>query len=410
MLSQFVFSNYKSFREEALLDFTADAIQEHQESLHHVEEDSETLLPVLCIYGPNGSGKSTALDALCYLREFVLRPIQNTGAYGVTDDAGVQRTIRQDVYHKFCIAGSDTPTAFDILFYTADMQVKYELTVHKGDIVSENLYYRNLSEDEIHIAFERDPDAINLGDIVADLPVDRVKSTMPLLSHFYINYDIKPLLDIVRWFNTIVVLNYSNSRNESQLRIPSVEEGKRQLFQLMQALDTGISDVRIEKHDDGSTKNIFLSHACPDGTICEIPIQDESSGTKKLLSCLSLVLHSLGVGSPVIADELDAKLHPKLLRHIIELFTNPATNKHSAQLLFTSHDMTTMTSQVFRRDEVWFCAKGADNSSQLYSLKSIKKPNGKPPRKDEVYSKQYLEGRYGADPYIQRILHWEDEP
>lgn len=103
---------------------------------------------------------------------------------------------------------------------------------------------------------------------------------------------------------------------------------------------------------------------------------------------------------------MDAKLHPKLLQYIIEMFTGPKSNKHGAQLLLTSHDITTMTPEVYRRDEIWFCAKNPLNASKLYSLISIKKENGQPPRNDEHYGKQYLEGRYGADPYIRKILDW----
>ncbi len=109
----------------------------------------------------------------------------------------------------------------------------------------------------------------------------------------------------------------------------------------------------------------------------------------------------------MVADELDAKLHPKLLRYIIELFTNPKVNKHGAQLLLTSHDMTTMIPAVYRRDEIWFCALNSSNASTIYSLIAFKKENGKSPRKDESYGKQYIEGRYGADPYLRRILDWE---
>lgn len=108
----------------------------------------------------------------------------------------------------------------------------------------------------------------------------------------------------------------------------------------------------------------------------------------------------------LIADELDAKLHPKLLRFIIELFTNPLNNKLGAQLLITSHDMINMTPEVFRRDEIWFCALNANNASNLYSLIAFKEENGKPPRKDAIYGKRYLEGKYGVDPYIRKGLDW----
>ncbi|WP_084145979.1 AAA family ATPase [Anaerovorax odorimutans] len=136
-------------------------------------------------------------------------------------------------------------------------------------------------------------------------------------------------------------------------------------------------------------------------------LEEESSGTRKLFGSLAEIIDCLQSGNLMVADELDAKLHPKLLRYIIELFTNPKVNKHGAQLLLTSHDMTTMIPAVYRRDEIWFCALNSSNASTIYSLIAFKKENGKSPRKDESYGKQYIEGRYGADPYLRRILDWE---
>ena len=106
-------------------------------------------------------------------------------------------------------------------------------------------------------------------------------------------------------------------------------------------------------------------------------------------------------------DELDAKLHPLLLQRIIELYTDRSINSGTAQLLFTSHDLTTMCKEVFRRDEIWFSALNAYDESVLYSLVDFRKEGGNKPRNDENYSKQYLEGRYGADPYFKNLVNWE---
>jgi AAA15 family ATPase/GTPase len=73
-------------------------------------------------------------------------------------------------------------------------------------------------------------------------------------------------------------------------------------------------------------------------------------------------------------------------------------NKNNAQLIFTSHDLSTMNSDVFRRDEIWFVAKGKAQNSKLYSLVEFKTDNGEIVRADAKYDKQYLEGKYGKDP------------
>ena len=102
----------------------------------------------------------------------------------------------------------------------------------------------------------------------------------------------------------------------------------------------------------------------------------------------------------VIIDELDAKLHPKLLRYVISFFKNRRLNAKGAQLLFTSHDMTTMRNTVFRRDEIWFAASDENHESEIYSLYEIRREDNERINNTAAYDKQYLEGRYGADPFL----------
>lgn len=83
-------------------------------------------------------------------------------------------------------------------------------------------------------------------------------------------------------------------------------------------------------------------------------------------------------------------------------------NKNGAQLIFTSHDLSTMNNDIFRRDEIWFVAKGNEENSKLYSLVEFKNKKGESVRKDAKYDKQYLEGKYGADPYLKTIIDWSD--
>ena len=113
-------------------------------------------------------------------------------------------------------------------------------------------------------------------------------------------------------------------------------------------------------------------------------------------------------GSLLVIDELDSKLHPKLLRFIIMLFQNPDINKNGAQLIFTSQDVSIMKNDVFRRDEIWFAARDEDEASTLWSLSDIHEPNGNLVNKNAAFDRQYLSGRYGADPILDRLLYWEE--
>ena len=147
-------------------------------------------------------------------------------------------------------------------------------------------------------------------------------------------------------------------------------------------------------------RNDSYTQRTVNGKLYELPFDDESDGTKKLIAALPVILLALEEGRLVIIDELDAKLHPKLLRYVISFFKNRRLNAKGAQLLFTSHDMTTMRNTVFRRDEIWFAASDENHESEIYSLYEIRREDNERINNTAAYDKQYLEGRYGADPFL----------
>jgi AAA15 family ATPase/GTPase len=186
--------------------------------------------------------------------------------------------------------------------------------------------------------------------------------------------------------------------------IAKSEEVKRLMLQMIQEMDLDIIDFRIEEKENHRIE-VFTKHIV-DEYEAELNLLEESSGTRKLFGLLPLVAKSLLDGTTLVIDELDAKIHPVLLRYIIMLFNNMEVNKKGAQLIFTSHDLSTMNSEVFRRDEIWFVAKGHKQNSKLYSLVEFKNKKGESVRKDAKFDKQYLEGKYGADPYLRKIIDW----
>lgn len=393
------------------MDLIAEPIKEHEKSVIIDKADGEKFLPVVAIYGPNGGGKSTVLEALIYFAIFVSRPfvisqMENDGKY-ITMSARSFGMDFAEKYHKFAPECKDAPICFDILFRTGGRQYRYQVSHIHNEIVEENLYRLVLGEKDAEIIFERSVEECVLGEELEEIPVEKLKSSMPLLSHIAANYDIESVNEVINWFLHINVVDYNNPKTERQVILPKEQKDRNRLFEMVQKMDIHISDFREEKDENGEIDKIYTRHILENGMVFEIPFEEESSGTRKLFSCLAEMMECLQKGTLMIADELDAKLHPKLLQYIIELFTNPRSNRNGAQLLLTSHDITTMAPEVYRRDEIWFCALNPQNASQLYSLVSFKKENGQTPGKDEAYGKRYLEGRYGADPYIRKILDWE---
>ena len=86
-----------------------------------------------------------------------------------------------------------------------------------------------------------------------------------------------------------------------------------------------------------------------------------------------------------------------------QLFRNKGISPRGAQLVFTSQDVSTMRNDVFRRDEIWFAAKDESEASLMWSLADIHEANGNLVSKNAAFDKQYLAGRYGADPYLERM-------
>lgn len=413
MLCQFAFKNFRSFKEEGFLDFCAESITEHRETLI-IDQDGELFLPVISIYGPNGGGKSTVLEALGFLRQIIVRPVL---ASKMNEDISAEerqilstsmKETSRDQYHKFDKNCEQLPIEFEIQFRTKDTEYRYEISILKNEITRENMYYRPLGKEDVMIMFERTKEDCIIGEDIEFISVEKVKDSLPLLSHLASSYDIGMIDDALSWFLSIHYLDYDNPISDKTALVPIQPKEKTLFFAMLKEMDINITDIRIEEDADGKIKNLFCRHMI-DGESFELRIQEESSGTKKIFSCLARIINCLQDGELLVADELDAKLHPKFLRFIIELFTDPQKNTQGAQLLLTSHDIINMNPEVFRRDEIWFCALNANNASNLYALIAFKEENGKSPRKDAIYGKRYLEGRYGADPYIRKGLNWRIE-
>ena len=211
--------------------------------------------------------------------------------------------------------------------------------------------------------------------------------------------------DVLSWFDDgIDFLNYGNPHQELRMAISKSEHAKKLMLDMIQEMDLDIVDFRVEEREHDRIE-VFTKHVVDDYE-AELNLFDESSGTKKLFGLLPFIAKSLSVGTTLVIDELDAKIHPVLLKYIIMMFNDMKINRHGAQLIFTSHDLSTMNSEVFRRDEIWFVAKGNKENSKLYSLVEFKNDKGESVRKDAKFDKQYLEGKYGADPYLRKIIDW----
>ena len=301
----------------------------------------------------------------------------------------------------------EAPTEFELFFRTKTAEYRYVLTVKKDIVLYERLDRVKFDTGRRSALFERSSEGIGLKGEFARLKIsDELSETLTLLSYLGITHKKNEVVnDVLNWFEYgIDFLNYGNPIQELSMAIATSEEVKTLFLEMIQEMDLDIANFRVEEKDDERIE-VYTKHIVDDCEF-ELKLSEESSGTKKLFGLLPFIANSLVSGTTLVIDELDAKIHPILLRHIIMMFNDMKINQHGAQLIFTSHDLSTMNSEVFRRDEIWFVAKGNRQNSKLYSLVEFKNEKGESVRKDAKFDKQYLEGKYGADPYLRKIIDW----
>lgn len=400
MLCQFGFKNFKSYKNETIFDFQAGELSEFKESL--IKDDKATpLLPVSVVYGPNGGGKTTLLQALSCLITMVVFPIHELKKNRM--NLIVQQRVNCEPF-LYDEKSKNEPTEFNLYFRKNNNEYRYYVAIKNDIVVSESLFRRGIGAKKTAVIFTREENNIDLGASIGKSGINTdVNPKMLFLSFLAINYNISVIVEVQEWFESCVIRNYANPITDLKIMINENESFKKPFLNLLNEMGIDVCDYRYD-----SEKEDFLLTRKVNNVDYSLSLSKESAGTRKLFGSLPILMIALQTGRLAIIDELDAKLHPKLLRYIISLFTDPKINKLGAQLLFTSHDMSTMSNEVFRRDEIWFAALDDEHSSELYSLYEIRKEDGKRVNATASYNKQYLEGRYGADPYFKKMLDWGD--
>ena len=405
MLVQFAVENFQSIKNRVVLDMRKMNISEHKDSL--IEEE---YLPASVIYGPNGGGKSTVLRALGTVFSIITNPVR------VVTNKGMVNSNPAIHIKPFLLdnESKNNPTIFELVFKIKDNQYRLTLEYFNDVIVYECLEEKGPKGKPAKL-YERVENSIEIGDKLKHLQIKQlpIAGNMPVISVLKVVYDVSPIKDIFDWAMFCVAIDYSQPRVEEYIKgaitLSEKDETLKNLTRkMLKYLSIGIDDYELEYFDETKSRFTVKTIHKVNDAMFELKLGDESMGTQKVFNMLPFIITSLQTGAMIVVDELDAKLHPKMLARIIGLYTNKDNNPKGAQLIFTSHDLSTMKSDVFRRDEIWFAAKDKEESTELYSLADIKGLDGDMVRIDAAYSKQYLVGRYGADPYFSSMAKWED--
>lgn len=413
MLLRFEVRNYRSFRDEVILDMETVGLADHKDCLLSFRNDD--YLPVISINGKNGGGKSNIVRAMWLSTQFI-KNAQRTQYESAEIPVS---PFELNDYSK------DEPSSFEYEYEDDGVWYCYGFSATKKEVCEEHLYWSPKGQKSL--VFKRDYQEFTF-------PVNKEKKIKEMISKtvgpnqlFFalsctMNYE--PCIKAMKWFRT--KLFFSKDYRDLGANLMDYSEDKEMLksiTNIAKVADLGISDMKFEFDN----KQIDSIDDLPDDIVrafkenlngklqyneikassyhygvdlnglkkeYELTLDDESDGTLKLMSRAIAMESALKNGGVFIIDEIEDKLHPILVEYIINRFQQ--NNPSKAQLIFTTHSIDIMNRELLRRDQYYLVNKDSSTGvSELYSVADFSVRN------DEKIGKAYLLGKYGAIPYIK---------
>ena len=412
MLIQFHFKNFKSFRDDTILDLSATKITEHSDRV--ISAGYEKLLPAAAIFGANASGKSNVIEAFRYMITYVLESFSYGGD---SEDRKMRSKKLKHTPFLFDAASREAESSFEVYFMdTAEHNYKlynYGFTLNQEGVVEEWLNTKAKTAREYRQIFYRNEDDLDLSGLPAkSQELIRISlNKEALIVSLGAKLKITRLKTIRDWFYNTNFANFGNPYENvflSSLIPHGFAEDKAvqdKVVAYFSSFDPSIVGFHVEvmkgEDEDHRAVKIEAVHHMINGGRTAIPLQEESDGTLKMFALYPVLQDTLENGGVLFVDELNARLHPLLVRSFLITFLNPEINTNHAQLIFTTHDSWQLSNNLLRRDEIWFTEKDDNGVSTLYSLADFVDEDGVKIRKDESYEKNYLLGKYGAIPTLK---------
>ncbi len=412
MLIEFSVENFLSVKGRATLSMVASSDTSLEES-NVITSANHRLVRSAVLYGANASGKSNVLNALYFFRRMIMTSSKDTQANEEID-------VEPFLLSTEC---EGSPSFFEVVFLDADVPYRYGFQADQKKIHSEWLFSRPSTKEAT--LFEREGDEIRVN-------ADRFKEGKGLEGRTRENalflsvcaqFNGEIATALLSWFQNLRMLHGFAPMGMLSATIDRLKSSgsKARVLELTQVADPGITDYDLRQKNltiqdlpkampDEIKQDLLKDHpvitelktthrkfdeANNDVGTVQFDLEDnESAGTQKMVKLTGPLLDTLENGRLLVVDELDARMHPLLTRMIVSLFNSPA-NRKNAQLIFASHDTTLLTPKLFRRDQVWFAEKDQYGATDLYSLVELRGV-----RKEASFAKDYIQGKYGAIPFI----------
>jgi AAA15 family ATPase/GTPase len=420
LIVEFTVENFRSLKEKQTFSLLATKNKELLNSNTFEIDNKQRLLKSAVIYGANASGKTNFFHSLTFFLRFAVWS-------GPQKQAG---DIIEIDYFYFSKQTEQGPASFEIIFYLKNtdgknIRYRYGFTITHEVVITEYLF-AIYNTREVTLFTREKQDIITTNYFHEG---NKIKSTVrsncsflsvcaqhngdiatKIIQYFREMTVISGLIDIPitkKWLSTstddnirVQVLNFLHY---ADIQVKELEV--RHMPLNINELPPKMLDYykRNPKAKPPEKITYHFGHDYFDGKekidTALIPENEESEGTQKLFAYSIPIISALENGTPLFIDEFDTQLHPLILENIIKLFHSPNINKNNAQLIISCHSVNIMTNKNFRRDQIWFCEKDQYGATNLYSLVEYDEPV----RNDAAFGKNYLQGKYGAVPYINEI-------
>lgn len=422
MLVEFTVNNFKSIKNSVKFSMLTST----KDIGNTFDIRDYKLLSSAIIYGANASGKSNFLRALAFMGRFVLNRFK------------ILQSIDKLPHEPFklCTDAEDSSSFFEIVFFINDIKYRYGFEMDSHTIYSEwlfadekgkeaKLFIRDIDEDDYV-----NPNRFKEGYQFFDKKNQKIKIAKNQLFIWKCDQEDGEISkSILKWFNNFNMIDGMDHQDYKNFTMKKMEDEnfKNKIVQLVKTADIDIDDISIEEDgvpldvieklpmpdnlkkeilNDGGLKSIEINtkhkkYDSDGNVIGEVIFEldkEESKGTRKFFAMSAPIIDTLQNGKILIIDELDANLHPILTQHLIQLFHDKNINSKNAQLIFATHDTNLLKPHIFRRDQIWLTEKDKYSSTDLYSLAQFKGVRAK-----EDFEKQYIQGKYGAIPYLGKF-------
>lgn len=444
MLLSFSVSNFRSFREKQTLSMVAsNRHNDHQDHLVAIPDDENKALPVAALYGANAAGKSNLVKAFGFLQVLVLEGTDPGKAIARPAFALDRESKKLPTEMEVQFVAGGNAYAYGARFLDEIVEEEWLSKLHKG---AEKSVFKRTTDKSLHTDILRArAKAENQRKLQAltTLGVPPNQLFLHAVERNLSPQDRGPIFSaVLDWFRNRLVVIRPGSRFMDLAEMLSRDDSLSAFAgEFLRKIATGIDALRaettvvdekqvrpsipseliatllpdqrlnvygpelvVEKVPDGKLllREVKSEHVTEEGDRVEMPLSEESDGTRRLLHLLpTLHAQKQKTGRVVVVDEINSSLHPLLAKGFVRTFVKECAG-HGGQIIFTTHDTTFLDLDLLRRDEIWFAEKKLPaGATELYSLSDFKV------RTDLKIDKAYLQGRFEAIPPIEvEVPEW----